>query len=268
MPITRQCQLLGLSRSSVYDRPVPVSQEDLALMRRLDELHLLYPFFGARKLTAMLNREGRAVGRKRVRALMQRMGIFALYRRPRTTVPGEGQRVFPYLLAGLPIERPNQVWQADITYLPMRRGFLYLMAIVDVFCRRVMAWRLSNTLTADFCVAALEDALGRYGAPEIFNTDQGSQFTSQVFIEVLQQAKVRISMDGRGRWLDNVFIERLWRAVKYEEVYLHAWDSPTEAKAALGRYFTFYNGLRPHEALDYRTPDELYFRAGVVQEVA
>jgi putative transposase len=259
MPIIKQCQLLGLSRSGVYYRPVPVSQEDLAIMRRLDELHLCYPFFGARKLTVMLNREGVAVGRKRVRRLMRVMGIFAIYRRPRTTVPTAGHRVFPYLLRGVEIVRPNQVWEADITYLPMRRGFLYLVAIVDVFSRRAMAWRLSNTLSVDFCVAALEEALGRYGAPEIFNTDQGSQFTSQAFTEVLEQAKVRISMDGRGRWVDNVFIERLWRSVKYEEVYLHAWETGAEAKAALARYFAFYNGTRPHEALSYRTPDELYF---------
>jgi putative transposase len=191
MPITRQCHLLSLSRSSVYYRPVPMSEEDLAIMRRLDELHLLYPFFGSRKLTAMLNREGVAVGRKRVRRLMRRMGIFALYRRPRTTVPAAGHRVFPYLLTGMEVERPNQVWEADITYLPMHRGFLYLVAIVDVFSRRVMAWRLSNTLTADFCVA--EEALGHYGGPEIFNTDQGSQFTSQAFVEVLERAQVRIS---------------------------------------------------------------------------
>ena len=268
MPITKQCQLLELSRSSVYYQPVPVSEEELALMRRLDELHLCYPFFGARKLTAMLNREGIAVGRKRVRRLMQRMGIFALYRRPRTTVPMAGHRVFPYLLTGVEIVRPNQVWEADITYLPMRRGFLYLMAIVDVFSRRVMAWRLSNTLSVDFCVAALEEALGRHGAPEIFNTDQGSQFTSHAFTEVLEQAKVRISMDGQGRWVDNVFIERLWRSVKYEEVYLHAWETGAEAKAALARYFAFYNGTRPHEALAYRTPDEVYFKAGTAEEVA
>jgi putative transposase len=268
MPITKQCQLLGLSRSNVYYRPVPASKEDLAIMRRLDELHLLYPFFGSRKLTAMLNREGVAVGRKRVRTLMRRMGIFALYRRPRTTVPAEGHRVFPYLLTGMEVARPNQVWEADITYLPMHRGFLYLVALVDVFSRRVMAWRLSNTLTVDFCVVALEEALERYGPPEIFNTDQGSQFTSHAFIKVLEQAKVRISMDSRGRWLDNVFIERLWRSVKYEEVYLHAWESGAEAKAGLARYFAFYNGTRPHEALDYRTPDERYFGAAAAQEVA
>jgi putative transposase len=266
MPIIKQCQLLGLSRASVYYRPVPVGEEELALMRRLDELHLCYPFFGARKLTAMLKREGIAVGRKRVRRLMRLMDICALYRRPRTTVPVEGHRVCPYLLSGVEIERPNQVWEADITYLPMHRGFLYLMAIVAVFSRRVMAWRLSNTLTADFCILALEDAWGRYGAPEIFNTDQGSQFTSQAFIEVLEQARVRISMEGRGRWVDNVFIERLWRSVKYEEVYLHAWETGLEAKAALARYLAFYNSTRPHAALAYRTPDELYF--GAAEEVA
>jgi putative transposase len=196
------------------------------------------------------------------------MGIFALYRRPRPTVPAEDHRGFPSLLTGVEIPRPNHVWEADITYLPMPRGFLDLVAMVDVGSRRVMAWRLSNTLTADFCVAALEDALSHWGCPEIFNSDQGSQFTRQAFIEVLEKAQVRISMDGRGRWLDNVFIERLWRSVKYEEVYLHAWESSAEAKAGLARYFAFYNDTRPHEALGYRTPDELYFGAGAAQEVA
>jgi putative transposase len=214
----------------------------------------------------MLNREEVAIGRKQVTTLMRRMGLRALYRRPRTTVPEPGQRVFPYLLTGVSIERSSQVWMADITYLPMPRGFLYLMALVDVFSRRVMAWRLSNTLTADFCVAALEEALGHWGCPEIFNTDQGSQFTSAAFIERLEQTPARISMDSRGRWLDNVFIERLWRSVKYEEVYLHAWERIADAKAGLQRYFAFYNRVRPHEALDYQTPDERYFGVSPVPE--
>ena len=268
LSITRQCQLLALSRSSVYYRPAPVSDEDLAIMRQLDELHLLYPYFGSRKLVVMLNRAGVAVGRKRVRGLMQRMGIFALYRRPRTTAPAAGHQVFPYLLAGVEITRPNQGWQADITYLPMHRGFLYLMAIVDVYSRRVMAWRLSNTLTVDFCIAALEEAVRRYVPPAIFNTDQGSPFTRQAFIELLEQAQVRISMDSRGRWLDNVLIERLWRSVKYEEVDLHAWENRAQAPAALARYFAFYHGVRPHEALAYRTPDERYVGVAAAQEVA
>ena len=258
LPVVRQCALLGLSRASVYYHPRPVSARDLTLMRRLDELHLAHPFLGARKLAKLLQAEGHAVGRRHVGTLMRRMGIEALYRKPRTSVPAPGQRIYPYLLSGVVIERANQASAADITYLPMARGFLYLVAILDIASRKVLAWRLSNTLTAEFCVEALADALRRYGAPEVFNTDQGSQFTSEAFTTALRAAGVAISMDGKGRWVDNVFIERLWRSVKYEEVYLHAYDTPREAEAALRRYFAFYNARRPHQSLDQRTPDAVY----------
>jgi putative transposase len=259
LSIVRQCELLELSRSSVYYQPRPVSAADLAIMRRLDELHLAHPFLGARKLATMLKREGLAVGRRHVTTLLRRMGLEAIYRKRRTSLPGQGRTLYPYLLSGVAIERPNQVWAADITYLPMARGFLYLVAILDLASRRVLAWRLSNTLATDFCVEALQEALARFGSPEIFNTDQGAQFTATAFSAVLQAQGVRISMDGKGRWVDNVFVERLWRSVKYEEVYLHAYESPREAKAALERYFQFYNARRPHQALDDRTPDEVYF---------
>ena len=259
LAVKRQAQLLGLSRSSVCYLPRPVSARDLVLMRRLDELHLELPFYGSRKLADQLRREGHAVGRRHVATLMHRMGIEALYRRPRTSIPARGAAIYPYLLSGLAIERPNQVWASDITYLPMAHGFMYLAAILDVASRKVLAFRLSNTLTADFCVAALEEALSKFGRPEIFNTDQGSQFTSDEWIKVLQAADVAISMDGKGRWIDNVFIERLWRSVKYEEVYLHAYANGTEARTALTRYFSFYNARRSHQALDYRRPDEVYF---------
>jgi putative transposase len=257
--VKRQCEWLGLSRSGVYYRPRAVSERDLTLMRRLDELHLEHPFLGARKLADQLRREGHRVGRRHVGTLMQQMGIETLYRRPRTSLPARSATIYPYLLSGLAIERVNQVWTSDITYLPMAQGFLYLVAILDVLSRKVLSFRLSNTLTADFCVAALEEALARYGAPEIFNTDQGAQFTSEAWIEVLKAAGVAISMDGKGRWIDNVFIERLWRSVKYEEVYLHAYVSPPEARAALCRYFAFYNARRSHQSLGYRRPDEVYF---------
>jgi putative transposase len=261
VPVRRQAELLGLSRSSVYYTPRPVSERDLVLMRRIDELHLELPFYGSRKLAEQLQREGHDVGRRHVATLMRRMGIEALYRRPRTSLPARGAAIFPYLLAGLAIERPNQVWASDITYLPMAHGFLYLAAILDVASRKVLAFRLSNTLTADFCVEALQEALAKFGVPEIFNTDQGSQFTSDEWIKVLTDAGVAISMDGKGRWIDNVFIERLWRSVKYEEVYLHAYTNGTEARTALTRYFSFYNTRRSHQALEYRRPDEVYFEA-------
>ena len=261
VPVTRQAELLGLSRSSVYYTPRPLPERDLLLMRRIDELHLELPFYGSRKLAEQLQREGHEVGRRHVATLMRRMGIEALYRRPRTSLPARGAAIYPYLLTGLAIERPNQVWASDITYLPMAHGFLYLVAILDVASRKVLAFRLSNTLTADFCVEALQEALAKYGAPEIFNTDQGSQFTSDEWIRVLKDAGVAISMDGKGRWIDNVFIERLWRSVKYEEVYLHAYTNGTEARTALTRYFSFYNARRSHQALEYRRPDELYFGA-------
>ncbi len=259
--VKRQAELLDLSRSSVYYTPRALSERDLRLMRRLDELHLQLPFYGSRKLAAQLRREGHEVGRRHVATLMRRMGIEALYRRPRTSIPARGAAIYPYLLSGLAIERPNQVWASDLTYLPMAHGFMYLVAILDVASRKVLAFRLSNTLTADFCVEALEEAMSKFGRPEIFNTDQGSQFTSDEWIKVLKDAGIAISMDGKGRWIDNVFIERLWRSVKYEEVYLHAYANGTEARAALTRYFRLYNAVRLHQCLDYRTPDEVYFDA-------
>ena len=259
MPVKRQADLLDLSRSSVYYTPRPVSDRDLGLMRRIDELHLAMPYYGARKLVAQLRREGHDVGRKHVATLMRRMGIEALYRRPRTSIPARNATIYPYLLDNLVIDRPNQVWASDITYLPMAHGFLYLVAILDVASRKVLSFRLSNTLTADFCVAALEEALQKFGAPEIFNTDQGSQFTSERWTAPLKAAGVAISMDGKGRWIDNVFIERLWRSVKYEEVYLRAYANGTEARESLTRYFATYNAVRLHQNLEYRTPDEAYF---------
>ena len=259
LPVTRQAQLLGVGRSNGYYVPRPLPQRDLALMRRLDELHLRWPFYGSRKLTVELNAEGFAVGRRHVVTLMRRMGIEASYRKPRTSLAARGAQVYPYLLGGLAIERPNQVWSADITYLPMAHGFQYLVAVLDVASRKVLAWRLSNTMTADFCVEALEEALERYGAPEIFNTDQGSQFTSEAWLAPLKDAGVQISMDGKGRWIDNVFIERLWRSVKYEEVYLHAYENGSDARAGLRKYFEFYNARRTHQSHDYRTPDAVYF---------
>jgi len=257
--VTRQAELLDLSRSSVYYTPRPISDRDLALMRRLDELHLQIPFYGARKLTRELRKEGHDVGRRHVTTLMHRMGIEAIYRKPRTSIPAREAAIRPYLLGNLTINRADQVWASDITYLPMAHGFLYLVAILDVASRKVLSFRLSNTLTADFCVEALQEALAKFGPPEIFNTDQGSQFTSAEWTDVLDNAGVAISMDGKGRWIDNVFIERLWRSVKYEEVYLHGYQNGTEARAALTRYFSFYNARRSHQALEYRTPDEVYF---------
>jgi putative transposase len=258
VPVSRQAELLDLSRSSVYYTPRPLPERDLLLMRRIDELHLELPFYGSRKLTRELQKEGHDVGRRHVTTLMRRMGIEAIYRKPRTSIPARGSMIYPYLLSGLTIDRPNQVWASDITYLPMAHGFMYLVAILDVASRKVLAFRLSNTLTADFCVEALEEALAKFGRPEIFNTDQGSQFTSDDWANTLKDAGVAISMDGKGRWIDNVFIERLWRSVKYEEVYLHAYTNGTEARAGLTRYFSFYNARRSHQSLDYRTPDDLY----------
>jgi putative transposase len=268
LSIRHQCELLGLPRSSVYYRPRQVPLEDLALMRRLDELHLEFPYAGSRMLRDLLRLEGHQIGRKRVRRLMRAIGIAAVYRKPRTTLPNAGHQVFPYLLSGLTIERPNQVWASDITYIPMARGFVYLCAVMDWHSRRVLAWRLSNTLTTDFCTDALQEAIARYGAPEIFNTDQGSQFTSAEFTGVLKEHGVRISMDGKGRWLDNVFVERLWRSVKYEEVYLHAYADIGQARSALTRYFATYNARRPHQALDGRTPDAVYFDAMPTERLA
>ncbi len=259
LPVARQAKVLNLARSTVYYRPRPVSAETLALMRRLDELHLDFPFAGARMLALLLQREGVPIGRRRVSTLMKRMGVEAIYRRPNTRKPAPGHRIYPYLLRGVKIERPNHVWAMDITYIPMRRGFVYLAAVVDVASRRVLAHRVSITMEAAFCVEALEEALARHGKPEIFNTDQGSQFTSHEFTSVLTTANVSISMDGKGAWRDNVFVERLWRSVKYEEVYLRAYDSVSEARASIGRYLAFYNQGRPHSSLDGRTSNEVYF---------
>jgi putative transposase len=268
LPITRQCQLLALPRSSVYYTPQPVSAEELALMRQLDELHLEYPFAGSRMLRGLLRLRGMAVGRKHVATLMRRMGIAALYRHPRTTQPHPGHQVFPYLLRDLAVTVPNQVWAMDLTYLPMRHGFLYLVVVLDWATRRVLAWRPSNTLTTDCCLDALESAIREYGCPGILNTDQGSQFTSTAFVAMVQQHRIQFSMDGKGAWRDNLFVERLWKSVKYEEVYLHAYDSVPEAQRSLARYFTFYNSARPHAALDGRTPDMVYFGVQPQQRAA
>jgi len=259
LPVSRQCQILELPRSTAYYRPKAESPENLALMRRIDELHLDHPFAGARMLRDLLRQEGVAAGRRRIGRLMAKMGIEALYRKANTSKKAAGSTIYPYLLRNLAIDRPNQVWATDITYIPMRRGFVYLVAVVDWFSRRVLAWRLSNTLTADFCVDAVKEAIHRHGTPEIFNTDQGSQFTSAVFVGLLKQHEIRISMDGKGCWRDNIFVERLWRSVKYEEVYLHAYDSVPQAKAGLARYFEFYNARRPHRTFGGIPPDQTYF---------
>jgi putative transposase len=262
LSISAQCRLLLISRSSYYYAPVPESEETLALMRVIDAAFLDMPWYGSRQMVRHLQRSGHEVGRRRVRRLMAKMGLSPIYQRPRTSDPHPQHRVYPYLLRKLVIERPNHVWCADVTYIPMRRGFLYLVAIMDWATRKVLAWRLSNTMDADFCVAALEEALARFGKPEIFNTDQGSQFTSFAFTSVLRNADVRISMDGRGRWMDNVFIERLWRSMKYECVYLHAFETGSELRAGLGRWITYYNTRRPHSGLAGRTPAEAYGRVG------
>jgi putative transposase len=259
LALTKQAALLGISRGSVYYEPMPVSPEDLALMRRMDELHLEFPFAGARMLRDLLAAEGSKIGRRHITTLMQRMGIEAIYRRPNTSKPAPGHRIYPYLLRGLTIDRPNHVWAIDITYIPMARGFLYLAVVMDWCARRILAWRLSNTMEASFCVDAVEEALAKYGCPRIFNTDQGSQFTSTEFTSVLTKNDVAISMDGKGAWRDNVFVERFWRTVKYEEVYLRAYDNVSEARQSIGRYLDFYNARRPHAALDRRTPDQVYF---------
>ena len=259
LPITRQAKLVNVSRGGVYYLPVPTSAADLALMRRIDELHLDFPFAGARMLRDMLRREGHAVGRKRVSTLMTKMGIEALYRKPNTSKRHPGHKIHPYLLRGITIDRPNQVWAMDITYIPMARGFVYLTAVVDWVTRRVLAHRVSITMDAIYCVEVVEEAIARYGKPEIMNTDQGSQFTSVAFTDVLKTAGIQISMDGKGSWRDNVFIERLWRSVKYEEVYLKAYDSVIHARESIGRYLHRYNSFRPHSSLDGRTPDEAYF---------
>ena len=259
LPIAKQAKALGISRGSVYYLPRPVPAAALAVMRRMDELHLEFPFAGSRMLRDLLNKEGVEIGRCHVATLMKRMGIEALYREPKTSKPAPGHKIYPYLLRGMTIDRPNQVWAMDLTYVPMARGFVYLAVVIDWFSRRVLAWRLSITMEAAFCVEALEEALARHGGPEIFNTDQGSQFTSEAFTGVLTRNGIAISMDGKGAWRDNVFVERLWRSVKYEEVYLKAYDTVAEARASIGRYLGFYNTRRPHSSLDRQTPDRAYF---------
>ena len=268
LSLSRQSEILQLSRSSQYYKAVPTSAHDLELMRHIDEIHLKYPFMGSRSIRDQLQGMGYDIGRGHVRTLMKKMGIEAIYRKPRLSKPHPAHKIYPYLLRGLEINRGNQVWAADITYLPMARGFCYLVAIMDWASRKVLAWRLSNTLDASFCLDALEEALARFGAPEIFNTDQGSQFTSEDFIEMLSTPGISISMDGRGRWIDNIFIERLWRSVKYEEVYLKAYDSISEARKGLTVYFDFYNRLRRHQSLDRKTPDEVYWTTLSQKQVA
>jgi putative transposase len=259
LPITKQAEILRVSRGSVYYLSRPVPKADLAIMRRLDQLHLEFPFAGSRLLRGLLAAEGSKIGRRHVKTLMRRMGIEAIYRRPRTTKPEPGHKIYPYLLRGVQVTRPNQVWAMDITYIPMERGYVYLAVVLDWFSRRVLSWSVSITMEAAFCVETLEDALARHGKPEIVNTDQGSQFTGAAFTGVLIKNGIAISMDGKGAWRDNVFVERLWRSVKYEEVYLRAYDTASEARASIGRYLDFYNSRRPHSSLDGNTPDQAYF---------
>jgi putative transposase len=268
LPIKRQAELLEISRSNVYYLPRPVPEADLMLMRRIDELHLEPPFMGARMLRDMLKLAGFKVGRKHVRTLMDKMGIAALYRKRNTSAPHPEHEIYPYLLKSLTIDRPNQAWATDITYIPMSRGFVYLVAIIDWATRRVLAHRVSISMTPDFCVEALEEAIIKYGAPEIFNSDQGSQFTSNDFTTVLKAHGIKISMDGNGRWVDNVFVERLWRSVKYEEVYLHAYESVAAARAGIARYLEFYNTRRPHSSLAGQTPDTAYFKNTLLKMAA
>jgi putative transposase len=259
LPLTKQAETLNISRRSLYYVPELVRPADLALMRQMDELHLEFPFAGSRMLRDLLAADGSKVGRRHVTTLMRKMGIEAAYRRPSTSKSAPGHKIFPYLLRGLTIDRPNQVWSTDITYIPMARGFVYLCAVMDWFARRILAWRLSNTMEAEFCVEVLEDALAKHGRPDIFNSDQGSQFSGMAFTSVLIKNEIAISMDGKGAWRDNVFVERFWRSIKYEEVYLKAYEDVPEARQSIGRYIDFYNGRRPHTALDRRTPDQAYF---------
>jgi len=254
LPVAAQCRLLRVARSTLYYQPVPASPDDLAVMRRIDELHLEYPFYGSRRMAVVLRDDGWVVNRKRAQRLMRVMGLEAIYQKPNTSRSHPDHKVYPYLLRGLTIDRPNQVWCADITYIPMAKGFVYLVAVMDWFSRRVLAWRLSITMETDFCVDALREAMERHGRPEIFNTDQGVQFTSATFLDELSGQGVRISMDGKGRFLDNIFIERLWRSLKYEEVYIKAYGSVAEARQGIGGWLEFYNEKRPHQALGYRTP--------------
>jgi putative transposase len=259
LSVSRQCKLVGVPRSSFYFRPQPVTPEDLELMRMIDEQYLKTPFYGSRSMTKHFRRLGHEINRKRVQRLMRLMGIEAVYPHPKTSKPHPGHKIYPYLLRKLTIDRPNQVWAADITYIPLRRGFMYLVAVMDWYSRKVLSWRLSNTLDADFCVSALEEAIRLHGRPEIFNTDQGSQFTSHAFTKTLEDNDIRISMDGRGNFRDNIFIERLWWTVKYQYLFLHAFDNGTELRRGLKNWFAFYNQERFHQSLDDKTPDEVYY---------
>ena len=268
LPVTRQAKLLGFARSSVYYQPAPVSEADLALMRRLDELHLEVPSAGSRMLRDLVNREGFVVGRKHVATLMKRMGIEALYRKPNTSKRHKSHTIYPYLLRGISVSRANQVWAMDITYIPMAKGFVYLCAVVDWASRKILSHRISISMDTAFCLEALEEAFERYGQPEIFNTDQGSQFTSEAFTSALKAKNIRISMDGKGSWRDNVFVERIWRSIKYEEVYLRAYDTVSSAKENITRYIAFYNSRRPHSRLDRQTPDEFYCRSLPTERLA
>jgi putative transposase len=261
LSLSRQAEALAISRGSLYYEPRPVSEADLALMKLIDRLHLDYPFAGARMLRDLLNLRGIQVGRRRVRTLMRRMSIEALYRKPNTSKKHPAHRIYPYLLRHLKVERPNQAWAMDITYLPMARGFVYLAAVVDWCSRRVLSWRLSITMDVQFCLDAVQEAIDKYGRPDIFNTDQGSQFTSLAFTDLLKSHGIRISMDGKGCWRDNVFVERLWRTIKYEEVYLKTYESVSQARASIGQYLKFYNSGRPHSRLDRQTPDQVYFNS-------
>ena len=267
LSMRRQCEMLGVNRSSLYYENVGPDAEELELMRRIDELHLEFPFYGSRRMARELRAQGLVVNRKRVQRLMRQMGITALYPKKGTSRPGKGHKIYPYLLKGLDIDRPNKVWAADLTYIPMARGFVYLVVVMDWYSRKVLSWRLSNTMESDFCVDALEEAMSRYGKPEIFNTDQGAQFTSEAFTDVLKAAEIKISMDGKGRWVDNVFVERLWRSLKYEEVYLRAYESVSDARARIGAYFRFYNSERKHQSLKAK-PDQAYFGEIVLPEAA
>jgi putative transposase len=257
LSVRRQCALLGLSRSSLYYEAAPESVENLRLMRLLDEEYTAHPFYGSRRLTKWLTQQGEDVNRKRVQRLLRLMGLVAIYPKPKLSVAAAGHRLYPYLLRNVRIERVNQVWSTDITYVPLTSGFMYLAAIIDWYSRYVIAWRLSNTLDGSFCLDMLKEAL-RQGRPEVFNTDQGVQFTSQAWTGRVESAGVAVSMDGRGRCLDNVFVERLWRSVKYEDIYLHGYEGVPELRSGLGRYFPFYNEERPHQSLEYRTPGEVY----------
>ena len=261
LPLTHQARLLKLSRSSIYYKSKPVSERDLRLMCKMDKLHTGSPFAGARMLRDMLKLDGEAISRQHVSTLMKQMGIQALYRKPNTSKKHPGHKIYPYLLRGLDVDRPNQAWAMDITYIPMAQGFVYLTAVLDWYARKVLAWRVSNTMDTSFCLEALNEAIARYGPPDIMNTDQGSQFTSDVFTDRLKDVRIRISMDGKGAWRDNIFVERLWRSVKYEEVYLGAYDSVSVARESISSYLSFYNTRRPHSSLDGMTPEQFYFNS-------